>query len=1703
MSRLAYLFCVTVFVIKTLYCPQLFADDSKPNAEVSYHKDVMPILRANCMGCHQPAKSQGQFVMTDFAALLKGGESETTAIVAGDVAASHLIEEITPVDGKASMPRNAAPLSNADIDVIRRWIEQGAKNDSPSSGPKYSAENLPSYARPPVITSLDFAPDGKSMSVTGFHEVLVFDTSSWQRTARLVGLNPRVESVRYSPDGTRLAATAGQPGLSGEVQVWDIANNKLLLSRAASFDTLFGVSWSPDAKLLAFGATDNIIRAIDSESGEQKLYQGTHEDWPRATVFSVSGGFLVSGGRDMTVKLTDVPTERFIDNVTSITPGVLKGGVNSIARHPRRDEILVGGSDGTPKLYRLFRQTARVIGDDANLLRKMGEMPGRIFAVAISADAKFFAAASTVDGQSQVRLWRYDVEEQLPAEIRAIQAKSPADRTAEERKLIEAFTPAEPVELAKWDVPETAIYAMAFDASNRLATGGADGKVRVWDSGTLQLAHTFDVTPSSENIDEQVGQQLAESRTKYMEQQVIAPVPNAETPNVDPNQLVRIEVQPTTIDLTKWNHYTQLQVTGFDAQGLAYDVTDMANYAASPPVVWVDKAGLVQTRSVGECSLDVKIGSVQHSVQVRVGESEIAQVDFVRDVNPVLSRLGCNAGTCHGAQAGKRGFKLSLRGYDPLFDKRALTDDLASRRINLSAPHESLMLSKPFGNVPHEGGRVIQEGDRYATTIEQWIRQGATLDTASPRVAKIEVSPFNPVVQKPGSRLQVRVVATYVDGSTRDVSRDAFIESGNPEVATVGSGARLISVRRGEAPILARYEGSYAATTLTVMGDREGFEWKTPEVWGPVDELVASKWERMKIAPSEVCNDETFLRRVTLDLTGLPPTTEQIREFLADPTPSQQKREAWIDKMLASEEFVDQWANKWCDLLQVNSKFLGKEGATSFREWVRKQVAENTPYNSFVYQIMTATGSNRENPAASYFKILRTPEEVLENSTHLFLAVRFNCNKCHDHPFERWTQDQYYQTAAYFSQIGLKKDEASGDRMIGGTAVEGAKPLFEEVFDTGSGEVKQPRTNQVATPTFPFTCDYKPADEPNRRKEFASWLTSPNNPYFAKSYVNRLWGYLLGVGLIEPLDDIRAGNPASNPELLSFLEKEFIQSGFDTRHVIRTICRSRAYQLSVASNRWNKDDDRNYSHAKARRLPAEVIFDAVHRVTGTPTRIPGVAEGTRAAALADAEAGLPDGFLNNFGRPARESACECERSSDLRLGSIMALVSGPTIGQAISDGGNELHKLITTIGDDRQLVNELYLRILNRNASEEELNIALDAFKRLQADHDLLVQKLAERETWWSEEKPKREGERNRLLQETQTELANRIEAIRPDREMLEAQRMQRIVDAETKRSAHRDAQTQKFEEFLAQRLNSADWYPLSPAEMKSTNGAKLTALPDRSIRVDGSKDKTMYSITVPTKLQDITAVRLEALAAPDVPGGGPGLPGNGNFVVTEFELFAGPAGAPDQLKKIKIKTGQTDFDQAGFSAAAAIDGNIQDQGGWAVHPAGGSEHWAVFTLDQPLKLEPGWILEFRIHQVHDAQDHRLARFRIGVTTQTGDIPLGLSENLAYIARTSSDARSKDVYDAGLAYFKKADKELQLLEAAVGVAQQAVPEDEQVVAIQKRIERLGIPTPDDSRLLQLRLDLVQSQEQLGHSRMTSAEDLTWALINSPAFLFNY
>ena len=1734
-SQLGRWWLFVLGLILTLAAAGSATAESAPQAPVSYVRDVLPIFQANCQGCHQPAKAEGDYLMTTVELLAAAGESGAAGVVPGKPTESYLIDQITPdADGHAEMPKNGKALTKAEIDLITRWIAAGAQDDTPeTAGQKIDADHPPVYTRQPVVTSIDFSSDGKWLAVTGFHEVLLFDISDdaavpQAAAKRLVGLSERVERVRFSPDGSRLLVTGGNPARMGEVQIWNIADGSLELSVPVSFDTVYGGCWSPDGELVAFGCTDNTLRAIDATTGEQVLYQGAHEDWVLDTVFAPKGDHLISVGRDMTVKLTELATERFIDNITSITPGALRGGLSAVDRHPTLDHIVAAGADGTPRVYRIHRHAKRVIGDDANHIFPLFPLAGRVADLRFSPDGQMVAAVGGLDGRGELVVASYGLTEDVPPKILDIMAKVPGDpgtrrggkRSEADWKTLDAFREQSTRKLTSVELPEAVAYAVAFHpTSGEVAVAGGDGVVRFFRADSGAATRQFAVAA----VDQQQGSDGA------------LPLPWPPEPSVEPDappadRVVAVTVEPATVELIGPFASTQLVVTGTLAGGSTVDLTRSVTVA--PPasgqsavsLVEVSGTGLVRPLADGSGSLQLRyaqatkveattaaseqVVSVSLPVSV-VGSGSLPPVDFIRDVNPVLSKLGCNQGTCHGAAKGKNGFKLSLRGYDPLFDVRAFTDDHGSRRVNLASPDDSLMLLKASATVPHTGGLLTRPADADYQLIRRWIEEGADLNQQTAKVTAIEVSPAAALIDRPGGRQQFRVVASFADGSRRDVTRHAFLDSGNTEVATVSRDGLATALRRGEAPILVRYEGSYAAVTLTVMGDREGFVWQQPETWGPIDELVAAKWQAMKIAPAPLADDLEFLRRITLDLTGLPPTAAAARRFAADRRDTRIKRAELVADLIGSEGFVEHWTNKWADLLQVNPKFLGKEGAEGLRAWIREQVAGNTPYDDFARAILTASGSNRENPAAAYYKTLRDPLETMENTTHLFLGVRFNCNKCHDHPFERWTQDQYYETAASFARVSFSPDPKSGDKKIGGTAVEGAKPLYEIVGDAKTGEVTHERTGKPVEPKFPFECDYAASADATRRQEFAAWLSSPDNRYFARSYVNRLWGYLFGVGIIDPIDDIRAGNPPTNPALLDYLTERFIASGFDTRTILTEICTSRVYGLSIKTNRFNEDDTINYSHALPRRLPAETLYDAIHAVVGSPSRFPGYPEGTRAAELPEVSSKLGRGFLQTFGRPARESACECERAEGMALGPVMALVSGPVVGDVLADPKSELAQLVAAQPDDGQLIEDVFYAILGRPSRPAEVAAVRQLMQEITVDHEALQAELAAAETDWKSEKQRLEQVRRDRIAEVSNQLEQARRAYEPKRRELQQQRAEKLAAAVAAIEAYHADTAGRLASFKALADKAAVWQVTRPDSLASKLGATLTTLADGSILASGKAgvETTTLTATIdPQQFKQLTAIRLEAIPDASLPQGGAGRADDGNFVLTELVLELAPQSKPENRQRIVLHRPQADFAQAGgrYDAKYAIDNDSASPSrGWAVAAKTNRPHWAIFEVKEPVAVTEPMIATIRLEQRFKGGKHALGRFRVSLTDTKGPLPLGVSARAAeLLAQPHEDlsAAERRELDAAIA---EEDPQWQKRSAALAAATQPVPPDPGLVALEADLVEADKPVLDDPDLVRLRSDVEQSDRQLKNQRLTAIQDLAWALINSPAFFFNH
>jgi WD40 repeat protein len=607
---------------------------------------------------------------------------------------------------------------------------------------------------------MDYSPDGSLLAVAGFHEILIHKADGSELVGRLVGLSERIESVAFSPDGSMVAATGGLPGRMGEVQVWNVAKKTLKVSVPVTYDTVYGVAWSPDSKLVSFGCSDNTLRAIQVSNGKQVLFMGGHNDWVLDSVFSRDGKQVISVGRDMTAKHTEVETERLIDNLTSITPGELKGGIAAVAGHPLKDEVLVGGSDGQPQVFRLKRQTARKIGDNANVVRKFPRMPGRIWDLSFSRDGKRAAGVSSLNGGGTITIYNAEYDSGIPGPIKNIFNKTP---NAGEKQKLEEYWAREVKVLHSVDVPETEMFSLAFSPDGKiLAASGADGKVRFIEVENGRVKGDF-VPVMVEGA--KVLAQRGKGEQKPLNRKRGKRAELGER-RISADEIASLSLEPGEIVFNEANQYVQLLVTAILKQGGTVDVTRQVSAVVGGDLLEVSARGRVQPVKDGEGTLSVTLGNQKASVKVTVNNVKQPRLpDYVRDVKPVLSRMGCDAGTCHGAKDGKNGFKLSLRGYDPLVDVRSFSDDISARRVNYASPDDSLMLLKATGAVPHEGQQVTEPNSEYYRIIRDWISNGTVLTDPKPVVKSIEVFPNNPVIQEVGGQQQIRVVATYKDGS--------------------------------------------------------------------------------------------------------------------------------------------------------------------------------------------------------------------------------------------------------------------------------------------------------------------------------------------------------------------------------------------------------------------------------------------------------------------------------------------------------------------------------------------------------------------------------------------------------------------------------------------------------------------------------------------------------------------------------------------------------------------------------------------------------------------------------------------------------------------------------------------------------------------------------------------------------------------------
>ncbi|MDQ6666541.1 MAG: DUF1553 domain-containing protein [Acidobacteriota bacterium] len=775
-----------------------------------------------------------------------------------------------------------------------------------------------------------------------------------------------------------------------------------------------------------------------------------------------------------------------------------------------------------------------------------------------------------------------------------------------------------------------------------------------------------------------------------------------------------LAILPQTVTLTGPEATHQLLVEAAVADHQE-DWTRNAHWTSSSPgVVTVDQTGLLKPIADGQATITATVEGGTTSRVITVRNTTVPFTwSFRNDVIPVLTKAGCNQGACHGALAGKSGFKLTLRGYDPEVDYDTLTRQSIGRRVSLPQPAHSLMLLKPTMAIPHGGGKRFDTNSLEYRVLSEWIAAGTPpMSDKDSSIQNLEVYPASATL-KPGAEQQLVVRAKYSDGQVRDITRWVKFSTSDEGVATVDDLGHVKMNGSGEAAITLWYQSMVLYSRLSVPFPTA----VDPSVYTKfqrnnyIDDLVLAKWKALHIAPSAPASDSTFIRRAYLDAAGILPTAEETETFLADKSPD--KRAKLIDALLQRDEFVDYWAYKWSDLLLVSTRKLKANAMWTFYNWIRESVKEDKPWDQFAREIFTSSGNTRQNGELNYFVIHKDPIDLSENATLAFMGQRITCARCHNHPLEKWTQKQYYQMANLFSRVGLKNGDEAGDTVV---------------FAKVTGNINHPRLLRPLAPTpldgTPMSLD----STDDRRVHFADWLTSPKNVYFSRSLVNRVWGNFMGRGIVHPVDDVRATNPASNQELFDALSQDFVKSGFDVKKLIRTIMSSSVYQLSSEANATNQSDNIYYSKYIVKRLPAEVMLDAMSQVTGAPAKFAGYPAGTRALQLPDTQ--VRSEFLASFGRPPRISCDAAERSVEPSIAQALHVINGDTLNKKLSapDG---FPALSVKMGlSDSRLLDLLFLSAYNRYPSESEKQPMVVALNKARGSDREARQKAIEDMMW-------------------------------------------------------------------------------------------------------------------------------------------------------------------------------------------------------------------------------------------------------------------------------------------------------------------------------------------------------------------------------------
>ena len=784
----------------------------------------------------------------------------------------------------------------------------------------------------------------------------------------------------------------------------------------------------------------------------------------------------------------------------------------------------------------------------------------------------------------------------------------------------------------------------------------------------------------------------------WPEGEVLAPMAETALPGWDapPDpEIASIEAFPKSVTLESAADFHRVIVIARFKDGSTHDITAQSKLTLADTSLAAMDGTRLTPKKDGGTTLRIDYRGLAAEVPVTVKDAEKPRpVSFQLDVMPVLTAAGCNTGSCHGSARGQDGFHLSLYGFDPKGDHFRLTTEMAGRRVNLALPEESLLVTKAIGSVPHTGGKLVKMDSPFYQTLVGWIRDGAAYDKdgiAEPLA--IEVEPKQLLLTGRDVRVPFTVRASYSDGTDRDVTTLSTFSTSNDNSVSIDAREGLAaSKNRGESFLLARFHTFTEGSQAIVVPEDSGYTRPAFEAFNYIDGHVAEKLDKLRIIPAPLADDGVFLRRVFLDIVGVPPTVAEREKFLDDTRPD--KRGLLVDELLGRKEFTEMWVMKWAELMQIRTFNNGPQqvsykAALNYYQWLRERISGNVPFNKLIGELLAAEGGTFSSPATNFFQIEQDVLKLTENVAQVFMGTRIQCAQCHNHPFDRWTMDDYYSFASFFAQVKRKPAEDPRERII---------------FD-GGGEIQNPVTKQNMAPKF--LGGPKPEIKGSTRREsLAGWLASPENPWFARNVVNIVWAHFLGVGIVDPVDDVRVSNPPSNPELLDALAERFVSYNYDFKKLVRDICTSRTYQLSTRSNETNIADTRNFSRAMIRRVRAEVLLDCISQVTATPNKFKGLPLGARAVQIADGN--TSNYFLTTFGRATRATVCSCEVKMEPNLSQALHLLNGDTTQQRVRQG-KVVESMLAEKKTSAEIITALYLTVLSRNPTDMEMEKLLAA----------------------------------------------------------------------------------------------------------------------------------------------------------------------------------------------------------------------------------------------------------------------------------------------------------------------------------------------------------------------------------------------------------